>query len=133
MALFLYKTKSTLFSYLIMIRLLPNSNTQTIKVIPRKGLSGSLSLKITEDGTNINETITDSNMSSNGNFSDIQFASTILKENNLYFLEFTLGGDLFYRDKAYVTSQTNDEVIHTLNENKYTQYGAGTEDEYIVI
>lgn len=122
-----------LFSYLIMIRLLPNSNTQTIKVITRKGLSGSLSLKITEDGTNISETITDSNMSTNGNFSEIQFASTILKENSLYFLEFTLGGGLFYRDKAYVTSQTNDEVIHTLNENKYTEYGAGSEDEYIVI
>ena len=116
-----------------MIRLLPNSNTQTIKVITRKGLSGSLSLKITEDGTNISETITDSNMSTDGNFSDIQFASTILKENSLYFLEFTLGGGLFYRDKAYVTSQTNDEVIHTLNTNKYTEYDAGSADEYIVI
>jgi hypothetical protein len=48
-------------------------------------------------------------------------------------LQFSKGGNLWYRDKAYVTSQTNDEVIHTLNENKYTEYGAGSEDEYIVI
>ncbi len=121
------------YSYHIMIRLLPNSNTQTITVMPRLGLSGSMSLTITEDGTNINETITDINMSSDDNFSNISFASTILKEGNGYFLEFTLGSGLFYRDKAYVTSQTNDEVIHTLNTNKYDQYDDGSDDEYIVI
>lgn len=116
-----------------MIRLLPNSNTQTIIVMPRLGLSGSLNLTITEDGTNINETITDLDMTSGDNFSNISFASTILKEGRGYFLEFTLGGGLFYRDKAYVTSQINDEAVHTLNTNKYDQYDDGSDDEYIVI
>ena len=113
-----------------MIRLLPNSNTQTITVMPRLWLSGSMSLTITEDGTNKSETITDLNMTSDDNFSNISFASTILKEGSGYFLEFTLGSWLFYRDKAY---QTNDEVAHTLNTNKYDQYDDGSDDEYIVI
>ena len=134
MALFLYKTKSILFSYLIMIRLLPNTDSQTINIIPRDKTSlSSINLTITEDGTNKSETLTDLTASDNGNFVSVSLASTILKAESAYYLQFSKSGELWYRDKAYVTSQTNDEVIHTLNENKYTQYGAGTEDEYIVI
>jgi hypothetical protein len=134
LALFLYKTKSILFSYLIMIRLLPNTDSQTINIIPRDKTSlSSINLTITEDGTNKSETLTDLTASDNGNFVSVSLASTILKAESAYYLQFSKSGELWYRDKAYVTSQTNDEVIHTLNENKYTQYGAGTEDEYIVI
>lgn len=117
-----------------MIRLLPNTNSQTINIIPRDKTSlSSINLTITQDGTNKSETLTGLTASENGNFVSVSLASTILKDETAYYLQFSKGGDLWYRDKAYVTSQTNDEVIHTLNENKYTQYGAGTEDEYIVI
>jgi len=117
-----------------MIRLLPNTNSQTINIIPRDKTSlSSINLTITQDGTNKSETLTDLTASDNGNFVSVSLASTILKDETAYYLQFSKGGDLWYRDKAYVTSQTNDEVIHTLNTNKYTEYGAGSEDEYIVI
>lgn len=134
MGLFLYKTKQTLFSYLIMIRLLPNSNSQTIKIIPRDNTSlSNISLIITEDGTNKSETLTSLNAAVNGNFTHVPITSTILKEGSSYYLQFSKNSSLWYRDKAYVTSQTNDEAIHTLNTNKYDQYGEGSEDEYIVL
>lgn len=117
-----------------MIRLLPNTDSQTINIIPRDKTSlSSINLTITQDGTNKSETLTDLTASDNGNFVSVSLTSTILKAETAYYLQFSKGGELWYRDKAYVTSQINDEVIHTLNENKYTQYGAGTEDEYIVI
>jgi len=117
-----------------MIRLLPNTNSQVINIIPRDKTSlSSINLTITQDGTNKSETLTNLTASDNGNFVSVSLASTILKDETAYYLQFSKGGDLWYRDKAYVTSQTNDEVIHTLNTNKYTEYGAGSEDEYIVI
>ena len=117
-----------------MIRLLPNTDSQVINIIPRDKTSlSSINLTITQDGTNKSETLTDLTASENGNFVSVSLASTILKDETAYYLQFSKGSDLWYRDKAYVTSQTNDEVIHTLNTNKYTEYGAGSEDEYIVI
>ena len=117
-----------------MIRLLPSTDNQTINIIPRSNTSlSSINLTITEDGTNKSETLTDLTASVNGNFVSVTLASTILNAENGYYLQFSKGGSLWYRDKAYVTSQTNDEVIHTLNANKYDQYDDGSDDEYIVI
>lgn len=117
-----------------MIRLLPSTDNQTINIIPRSNASlSSINLTITEDGTNISETLTDLTASVNGNFVSVTLASTILNAENGYYLQFSKSGSLWYRDKAYVTSQTNDEVIHTLNTNKYDQYDDGSDDEYIVI
>ena len=117
-----------------MIRLLPNSNSQTINIIPRdKTILSSINLTITEDGTNKSETLTNLSASVSGNFISVPITSTILKEESSYYLQFSENGNLWYRDKAYVTSQTNDEAIHTLNTNKYDQYGEGSEDEYIVL
>ena len=124
-----------------MIRLLPSTEAQTIAVIPREFPTAAvsftnISLTITEDGTNKTETISDieatiPDENSNFVFMDIEFS--ILSEENAYYLEFTRNGSLFYRDKAYVTSQTNDEVVHTLNTNKYEKYVGTGDDEYIVL
>ena len=124
-----------------MIRLLPSTNAQTIAVIPREFPTAessftNISLTITEDGTNKTETISDieatiPNNNSNFVFMDIEFS--ILSEESAYYLEFTRNGSLFYRDKAYVTSQTNDEAVHTINTNKYEKYVGTGDDEYIVL
>jgi hypothetical protein len=124
-----------------MIRLLPSTDAQTIAVIPREfptvaASFTNVSLTITEDGTNKSETITDIEATipdSNSNFVYMDIAFSILSEENAYYLEFTKDGSLFYRDKAYVTSQTDDEVVHTINTNKYDNYVGEGESEYIVL
>ena len=124
-----------------MIRLLPSTDAQTVAVIPREfptvaASFTNVSLIITEDGTNNSETITDIEATipdSNSNFVYMDIAFSILSEENAYYLEFTRGGSLFYRDKAYVTSQTDDEIVHTINTNKYNEYVGNGDDEYIVL
>jgi hypothetical protein len=51
----------------------------------------------------------------------------------MYYIEFTLDGNLWYRDKIYATTQTNDEAVHTINENKYTESVSSANDEYIIL
>jgi hypothetical protein len=124
-----------------MIRLLPNTALQTIAVIPREFPTvatafANISLTIIEDGTNKSETITDIEATipdSNSNFVYMDITFSILSEENAYYLEFTKNGSLFYRDKAYVSSQTDDEIVHTLNTNKYDNYVGSGDDEYIVL
>ena len=124
-----------------MIRLLSSTDAQTIAVIPREFPTvdvsfTDVSLTITKDGTNKSETITNIEATipdSNSNFVYMDIAFSILSEEDAYYLEFTRNGSLFYRDKAYVSSQTDDQVVHTINTNKYNNYVGTGDDEYIVL
>jgi len=116
-----------------MIRLTPGDGQKSISIVPRGISEGDIAMTITEDGTNISETLTTISSIKTDNYTIVSFIPTILKDENSYYIELTRDGSLWYRDKAYVTSQTNDEVIHTLNANKYDQYDDGSDDEYIVI
>ena len=123
-----------------MIRLLPNTDSQIIEVVPREFPTEAsnfddVTLVITEDGTNISETIenivaevTDNN--SNYVYMDIAFS--ILREGYGYYLEFTKGGELWFRDKAFATAQVNKTVKHTLNTDEYEEYN-GTGGDYIIL
>lgn len=123
-----------------MIRLLPNTESQIIDVVPREFPTAeanfdNITLVITEDGTNISETITDivaevDNNDSNYVYLDITFS--ILREGYGYYLEFTKAGDLWFRDKAYSTAQTDKTVKHTLNTNEYEEYN-GSGSDYIIL
>ena len=123
-----------------MIRLLPDTDAQIIAIVPREFPTeaanfDNVTLVITEDGTNISETITDivaevPNNNSNYVYMDISFS--ILREGYGYYLEFTKGGELWFRDKAYATAQTNKTVKHTLNTNEYEEYSSTTSD-YIIL
>ena len=120
-----------------MIRLLPNTNEQVFNIVPRDiPLEGfpfnDISLVVVEDGTSKKETINDIVATLNGNFVSVSVTFSILTDENSYYLEFSKDNSLWFRDKAYVTSQTNDETIHTINTSKYNQYNSG-EDEYIVL
>lgn len=118
-----------------MIRLLPNTNTQTLSIIPRQYIEASdLALVIKEDGTKKTETLTDLTSVVNGNFLDIDCIFSILSEESSYSIEVKQGDTLLYRDKVYCTSKTDTTVSHTLNTDKYNQYDAETEDQqYIII
>lgn len=142
--------------------LLPTSSEQTISIIPREvglyfgsdytervvtdnGSTESLSclqdildgvndvdVTITKDGEKISETISIVNVVENGNFVDVTFASTILEEGFGYFLELTSNGGLLYRDKIYVTSQTDFTIKHKQPQNNYTEYNKVDDNTYIV-
>jgi hypothetical protein len=124
-----------------MIRLNPNTSEQTLQIVPRNFPTlaapfDNISLVITEDGTGISESFSDlvAEVASDvSNFVTIDVAFTILKEGYGYYLEFKKGGVLWFRDKAYVTSQSNKTVKHTINTNYYEQYEDGESNDYIII
>lgn len=142
--------------------LLPTSSEQTISIIPRKvGLyfgsdyqervvadngdaeslaclsdifdaTNDVDVTITKDGDKSSETISVVNVVENGNFVDVTFASTILEEGFGYFLELTSNGGLLYRDKVYVTAQSDFTIKHKQPQNNYTQYNVVDDNTYIV-
>jgi hypothetical protein len=123
-----------------MIRLLPDTEAQIIAIVPREFPTAeadfdNVTLVITEDGTNISETITDivaEVPDNNSNYVYMDIAFSTLREGYGYYLEFTKGGELWYRDKAYATDQIDKTVKHTLNTNEYEEYnGAGS--DYIIL
>jgi hypothetical protein len=124
-----------------MIRLNPSTSEQTLQIVPRNFPTlvapfDNISLVVTEDGTGISESFSDlvAEVASDvSNFVTIDIAFTILKEGYGYYLEFKKGGVLWFRDKAYVTSQSNKTVKHTINTNYYEQYEDGESNDYIII
>lgn len=123
-----------------MIRLLPNTNSQTIEIVPREFPTAAIdfsdvTLVITEDGTNISETISSivaTVPSDNSNYVYMDITFSILREGYGYYLEFTKGGELWFRDKAYATAQVDKTVKHTLNTDEYEEYSS-TESDYIIL
>lgn len=123
-----------------MIRLLPDTESQIIAIVPREFPTqaanfDNVTLVITEDGTNISETITNviaEVPDNNSNYVYMDIAFSILREGYGYYLEFTKGGELWFRDKAYATAQTNKTVKHTLNTDEYEEYSSTTSD-YIIL
>lgn len=117
-----------------MIRLLPDTSTQTLSVIPRAyTVASDLTLNIVEDGTRKNETLNDLTSVVNGNFLDIDCAFSILSEDTSYSLEIKQGNTLLYRDKVYATVKTDTTISHTLNTSKYNNYDAETDEQQYTI
>lgn len=139
-----------------MIRLLPTTEVQTISIIPRVpreaeligwdseenwNLSemvwnqefGSVTLRITEDGTGISEDILTASFVENGNYYDVTFASTILKNKSTYYVEVFNGATNWYRDVGIVKDLINKNTDYSMNRDLYKEYGSNDEQEYIVI
>lgn len=118
-----------------MIRLLPNTDSQTLKIVPRAyTVASDLTLKIVEDGTKKNETLTDLSSSIDFNFLSIPCTFSILAEDSIYAIEIKQGTTLLYRDKVYVTAKTDTTISHTLNTSKYNNFDSeATEQQYMII
>lgn len=123
------------FSYTYMIRLLPNTNSQTLNIVPRAyTVASDLTLKIVEDGTKKNETLTGLSSSIDFNFLSIPCTFSILAEDSTYAIEIKQGTTLLYRDKVYATAKTDTTISHTLNTSKYNNFDSeATEQQYIII
>jgi len=123
-----------------MIRLLPDTEAQIIAVVPREFPTeaanfDNVTLVITEDGTSISETIENivaEVPDDNSNYVYMDIAFSVLREGYGYYLEFTKGGVLWFRDKAYATAQIDKTVKHTLNTDEYEEYSSTTSD-YIIL
>ena len=112
---------------------------------------------VIEELTDLEATVS----SDNSNYVNITISSTILREGYAYYLEFktnalkfkdrviedsgvyessdcinnfldNFGRILWFRDKAYITSQTDKAIKHTLNTNEYEEYSLATSD-YIIL
>ena len=119
-----------------MIRLLPTTSTQVVSIVPRDFTNlTDIDVVITQDGTGTTQTLTgiSASLSSNGNFVQVSIASSILVEENAYYLEFTKGGDVWFRDKAYVTTQVDKDIVHTINEGAYDFFEGDSDNKYIVL
>ena len=155
-SLFVFKTKTRFCSYLNMIRLIPTSEEQSIVILPRNILedalldynselnwdlanqtwnteTGEVSLTITEEGTGIKEELSGLVFEELEKGVKIYFASSILKLQTTYYLEFRNGSYIWYRANAFATNENNKLDVYTLNEGKYKQYDVSTDDEYIVL
>jgi len=80
-----------------------------------------VTMVIRKDGQNTTETINNLNVTELSNYFKVLFSSAILEEGFGYSITLTKGGSLFYRDKFYVTSQTDFTTKHKQSQNKYTE------------
>ena len=115
--------------------LLPSTNSQILKIVPRSYVEASdLTLVIKEDGTGKTETLTNLTSTIDGNYISIPCTFSILSEGSLYFMELKQGSSLLFRDKVYVTSQTDRKQKQTINSGKYTEHTAApTGQKYITV
>lgn len=120
-----------------MIRLNPTQSAQTFSVIPSSYSATVLdaaTISLVENGTNQDESNVSFSwaLSSNGNFVNITMTPTIIfKEDQIYSLSLTSGGEDLFRDLIYITShQTKTDSFKYVD--TYTEHDSG-ETEYIVL
>ena len=116
-----------------MIRLLPTSSSQTFSILPRTLDTTGINATIREDGTGNTVTISDVTASVNNDYIDITLSSDKFIAERAYVLEMTRGSNLWYRDKIYVTSQTDTDIYHTISTDYYEENGTDGDDKYITI
>ena len=116
-----------------MIRLLPTSNSQTFSILPRTLDTSSIDATIREDGTGETVSFTGVTAVVNKDYIDITLSSDKFTGERSYVLEMTRNGSLWYRDKIYVTSQTNTDIYHTISTGYYEENDTDGDDKYITI
>ena len=108
-----------------MKHLLPTTDAQTIKIIPRV-YSTSVTLKLRDDSTNTSVTILPSGVKV-GNYIELTNVYD-LKEGRFYDLKIYNGqgavteSDIIYRDKIFCTSQSTNQSnneYYTVNKDEY--------------
>tara|TARA_B110000971_G_scaffold52714_1_gene53524 strand:- start:2540 stop:4330 length:1791 start_codon:yes stop_codon:yes gene_type:complete len=120
-----------------MLILEPTAGEKIISIMPRSNsVSGVISLLIRRDGDGTEESRPPLNVVNLGNYINVTFSSSILSEDATYYFEITKDEKLWYRDKIYVTSQTNNDI--SLNSHKigngslYKQYNELDDNTYII-
>ena len=107
---------------------------QTISIQPRKDATeiATVDVFIRLDGEGTSETINAVSITNNGNFVDLTFSCSILKEGETYTMELTNSGELIYRDKIYATDKTDFTIKHKQAQDNYTEYDSVDDNTYII-
>tara|TARA_R100001377_G_scaffold4680_1_gene2668 strand:+ start:12707 stop:13069 length:363 start_codon:yes stop_codon:yes gene_type:complete len=116
---------------------LPNINTHTFKIIPRRPFVDKI--KITDEDENISYIIADLTKISvtndryyiivNAEFPLNSFSNSIFIEGRFYTIEFYYLDEAIYKDMAFCTSQN--AYDYSINKDQYKEHEST--NEYIVI
>ena len=115
-----------------MKHLIPSTNSQTIKIIPRV-YATSVTIKLRDDSTNTEVEITPTAIV-NKNYLELSSVFTLI-EGRFYDLKVYNGQDIIYRDKIFCTSQSTDQSNnehYSVNKNEYVQEDSGNNDFIIL-
>lgn len=133
---FFIETKYLKLGYINMIRLLPTDTEQNIYIIPSTfdaDIINTLYIRLTESGTKLVTDITTFTweLVRGGNNIKISFTpSEAFIKDRIYAFALRDDDNVYYRDIAYVASQTDKKEKYTLN-TTYVEY-EGEEDNYII-
>jgi hypothetical protein len=126
---FLFSNKSELKGYLVTMHILQvSASPQAIVIIPRT-FPASVTIALIDESTNTTATPAVTAASANG-FMTLT-GTFVLVNNRFYGLKVFASGNLIYRDRVFVTSQTDYEKF-TVNQNVYTEETSYNND-YIII
>ena len=129
-----------------MYTILPNTNSQTIKFVPRDTAT-LITVSFRDDQTNAIQTFNFSSSDANYNlptatndFSELTFQitdSTFLKEGHFYDIKMInqSSSDTIYKDRAFATAQTvnqSNNDYYTINKDEYIAENTNNND-YIVL
>lgn len=125
--LFLYKTLG--WGYLVEMHILQvSASPQSITIIPRS-FPASVTIQLIDESTNTTATPAVTAASANG-FMTLTGTFSLVN-NRFYGLKVFNSGNLIYRDRVFVTSQTEYDKF-TVNQNVYTEE-TSYDNDYIII
>jgi hypothetical protein len=117
------------FGYLIEMHILQESeSTQSIVIVPRS-YPGSVTLQLIDESTNTTATPSVSVSSADG-FMTISGTFSV-KNGRFYGLKVLDGSTLIYRDRVFVTAQTNFDK-YTVNQGAYIEDNS-YDNEFVII
>lgn len=113
--------------------MLPNNSTQTISIMPRNSVgSDTVDIIVRKDGYGQEITVSNVVVTEQSYYSELDVSFDFLTEGDTYYLEIYNNDNLWYRDKIYVTSQTDFKVKHKQSLNNYDQYNELDDNTYII-
>ena len=128
-ALFSFSNNSTYEGYLLEMHILQvSASPQTITIIPRS-FPASVTIELVDESTNTTATPAVTAASANG-FMTLTGTFSLVN-NRFYGLKVFNSGNLIYRDRVFVTSQTEYDKF-TVNQNVYTEE-TSYDNDYIII
>jgi len=126
-SLFLYKSLGG--GYLVEMHILQvSASPQSITIIPRS-FPASVTIQLIDESTNTTATPAVTAASANG-FMTLTGTFSLVN-NRFYGLKVFNAGNLIYRDRVFVTSQTEYDKF-TVNQNVYTEE-TSYDNDYIII
>tara|TARA_R110002051_G_scaffold57886_1_gene106905 strand:- start:2435 stop:2788 length:354 start_codon:yes stop_codon:yes gene_type:complete len=117
-----------------MIRLKPIQTSQLLRILPRTSdvITGAVA-HIKNEETGSIETLSNLSNSVVNGFTHVIIEALNLEEDTTYSLEMTHNGELWYRDKIYVTSSETTEKYHNIQKDTYTSPAINEDNEYSIL